>query len=1005
MYRNLLPAVFWWAVSLAPALAAVERVSVTAQGKTLAGDSRQPSLSADGRFVAFASTARLAPDDRNTLSDVYVRDRLSKTTRRVSDDRGGDQPAISANGRFVVFRALDGLTRLRIVDLERGGIPVAAAIPEDTSNYDRPSDSGVISPDGRYVGYAYRPSPELVAPNHRTRGHQVMVTDLLTKDGPRVVPSPNGPESSIPDLQRVVISYDGELVVFQSSAPLTPDDLNTGPDIYLARRSQPGSLQRLSRAAFGLDDTGTSFSPAITHDGSRVFFISTAPLSDGDTDAQATLYVVNRAGNVFGGPIPILTQAAPVEISTQGSLAGQALAFLGKITGNRTRAVVLNLATGIETIVPTGTLPLTSAPALAGDVSLIAFAARTGAAEQVYVAPVPGFSARSQPTITLGASTPIIENETTVAETAQHTVSVSAASPGGGSIRLSKLERDGVEQARSPNSFATNTQPAVRGIYDVRARAFNDVWIEGTKLLRVIVQPAVNLVAISGVQALTRSPDNTFPDGRVNFSGSLRMHNTRNAASGALRVLLTDASTPAVITEAAASFSDVPPAEENVLTVIDLPALAASSNTLVPISGFTSPTERMGEGFAGRARTVFAHLRELNAGIYVSPENPPRPAIVLRVLPKLNENTDLPNGGVPLTGDSTTDANFNPQTIQSVQIQGRGRVGGPSRAGFSARAIFNSGNRACIPEWTLLNGSGVATISDTGVLAVGALSGPRMVTVHARFFGREATLPVTLFPLPPQVTLRAPVATSAEGGGAGEFRLTRTGSRAEALNVNYTLQGTAVNGADYQVLDGIAVIPPGASFVNLPITPTNDGELEGVETVTLRLLPDPAYRILGAPVARVTLNDDEPLPAEQPDLMLRLGVRPVVGAFAYQPDSGYDEPLKQVIAANGTRNRKVNVLVRVANRGTSAQVFTLQGSPGTIGFTIQYLSAGIDVTDAVVAGTFAFPSLNPAEETSLTVAIVPTAEAPVGATVQCDLRARSAGGFSDLGGLSVKRVR
>lgn len=55
---------------------------------------------------------------------------------------------------------LDGLTRLRRVDLERGGIPVAAALPNNTSSYDRPSDSGVISPDGRYVGYAFRPSSE-----------------------------------------------------------------------------------------------------------------------------------------------------------------------------------------------------------------------------------------------------------------------------------------------------------------------------------------------------------------------------------------------------------------------------------------------------------------------------------------------------------------------------------------------------------------------------------------------------------------------------------------------------------------------------------------------------------------------------------------------------------------------------------------------------------------------------------------------------------------------------
>src|SRR5712671_6665483 len=146
----------WW-MALFASSSAVERVSVTDQGLIRAGDSREPSISAEGRYVAFSTTARLTPDDRNSLSDVYVRDRLSKTTRRITDDRGGDQPAISANGRFVIFRALDGLTRLRVVDLERGGIPTSAALPTNVSNYDRPSDSGVISPDGRFVGYAFRP--------------------------------------------------------------------------------------------------------------------------------------------------------------------------------------------------------------------------------------------------------------------------------------------------------------------------------------------------------------------------------------------------------------------------------------------------------------------------------------------------------------------------------------------------------------------------------------------------------------------------------------------------------------------------------------------------------------------------------------------------------------------------------------------------------------------------------------------------------------------------------
>src|SRR5262249_7374678 len=118
--------------------AGAELISVGQNGAPAGVNSRQPSMSADGRYVAFAAIARLTADDTNAISDVYVRDRVTKTTRRVSDDRGGDQPAISANGRFVAFRALDDLTRIRVVDLQQSDRRVSAAIPTDVTNYDRP---------------------------------------------------------------------------------------------------------------------------------------------------------------------------------------------------------------------------------------------------------------------------------------------------------------------------------------------------------------------------------------------------------------------------------------------------------------------------------------------------------------------------------------------------------------------------------------------------------------------------------------------------------------------------------------------------------------------------------------------------------------------------------------------------------------------------------------------------------------------------------------------------
>jgi Ca2+-binding RTX toxin-like protein len=85
------------------------RVSFDSAGNQANSNSYRPSISADGRFVAFDSEAsNLAPGDTNSSYDIFVRDRLTNTTTLVSLDSagnpgGGFNPSISADGRFVAF--------------------------------------------------------------------------------------------------------------------------------------------------------------------------------------------------------------------------------------------------------------------------------------------------------------------------------------------------------------------------------------------------------------------------------------------------------------------------------------------------------------------------------------------------------------------------------------------------------------------------------------------------------------------------------------------------------------------------------------------------------------------------------------------------------------------------------------------------------------------------------------------------------------------------------------
>ena len=92
----------------------IERVSVSTSGVEANGESSAPlydAASADGRFVVFESDAtNLVPADGNGLRDVFVRDRLLGTTTRVSEALGGGDafgesryPSISEDGRWIAF--------------------------------------------------------------------------------------------------------------------------------------------------------------------------------------------------------------------------------------------------------------------------------------------------------------------------------------------------------------------------------------------------------------------------------------------------------------------------------------------------------------------------------------------------------------------------------------------------------------------------------------------------------------------------------------------------------------------------------------------------------------------------------------------------------------------------------------------------------------------------------------------------------------------------------------
>lgn len=144
-------------------------VSTDSRGKQGDGDSYDPSLSADGRFVTFYSWAtNLVPGDTNGFSDIFVHDRLTGRTERVSVTSRGTQgeggsvsASISADGRFVAFESSDSkLVRgdsneasdIFLRDRDRGTTRLLSVGPSGVEG-NQSSESPRISADGSTVAF------------------------------------------------------------------------------------------------------------------------------------------------------------------------------------------------------------------------------------------------------------------------------------------------------------------------------------------------------------------------------------------------------------------------------------------------------------------------------------------------------------------------------------------------------------------------------------------------------------------------------------------------------------------------------------------------------------------------------------------------------------------------------------------------------------------------------------------------------------------------------------
>jgi Tol biopolymer transport system component len=289
-----------------------ERVSLDYLGHQSPGGGWLPpgaAISDDGRFVVFNSPSVLVPSDTNSAWDVMVRDRLARTTELMSVDSAGTVGngfsgeygiCISPDGRFVAFES-------RANNFVPGDTNWASDVflhDRLTGKTDRvsvgtggvqgngPSFYPSMSADGRYVAFTSAAS-NLV--HGDTNGHwDVFVHDRETDETERVSLATNGTQGD-DDSYRPAISADGLVVAYESLASnLVSGDTNGHWDVFLTERLLHDT-QRVSVSTSGTQGNGDSWACSVSRDGRYVAFTSFASnLVAGDSNMGTDVFLHDR---------------------------------------------------------------------------------------------------------------------------------------------------------------------------------------------------------------------------------------------------------------------------------------------------------------------------------------------------------------------------------------------------------------------------------------------------------------------------------------------------------------------------------------------------------------------------------------------------------------------------------------------------------------------------------------------------------------------------------------
>jgi WD40-like Beta Propeller Repeat len=313
-------------------------VSVDTNELPAAGFSSEASITGDGRYVVFSSSAAsLAPGDSNNSTDVFERDLQNGTTTLVSVNLNGSgpgntnsySPVVSNSGRFVMFRSQAqnltsgsfgiGMENLFLRDLQLGtnyALTTASLTPAVSS--------AAMTPDGHFVAfigkiagssssylYVWDSQLATLVYTNTTGG---LVQAAISPDGQRLAfstssgffladrsnPANNatigtGTSTSFSTQWGWNFSSDANLLVFETSAVLSATDTNSVKDVYLYDVLAKTNFLISKNPGGTVAGDGASDSPVISPDNRFVAYRSAADnLVPGDSNGVPDVFIYDR---------------------------------------------------------------------------------------------------------------------------------------------------------------------------------------------------------------------------------------------------------------------------------------------------------------------------------------------------------------------------------------------------------------------------------------------------------------------------------------------------------------------------------------------------------------------------------------------------------------------------------------------------------------------------------------------------------------------------------------